>query len=647
MLHQAPQEIPLSTLDALTLFTKATETKIAGRFIANLKTALRRYILINLPNYSFSSSLLEKEGLDYALSQVPLADFLNADPKDILAQSCRLAVENGTLKPNVERTTYRLALTKFLNFLKAESWYEDLIRTSSGMYAPRTRYGDNVMSSNQGRRCLHNSSYKLASDEITPKIFQQIEALKTFCTAEFTPERQDKKMRMITFNNHSGRILSFLGWLRKFENYELAALDLKLLTDTTVLQKFLSWGINERKNTFGWGQGFCETALNIAKWLHCRNSKRPMYRDIEVVEEIRMITNQFAKNYAPQRKSNKKAKLREKEMTLSQCIEIVKYLRQCCATRDSFGSERSTLSIIRSWQRYLLIAILTYCPIRQRELREMELNRTLFRTPNGYRVILQPEDNKTGDERDFMLSNVLPTQVVADIDEWLDVWHPLMKQAIENLDEWLGFVQRRKYTNQAELDTYLEKLNSEILQAKQCLDEQTVKELEKTKALIKVNIDALYPAQKNLSSKFLFMSCGNSQMEGYGVPLDAGGVVNIVTRGVYTASLALKKSGHPLFKNIDPRRTNPHFFRNIAITHERRYGDPAKRKAFHKVIGNSEKVGDLHYNEMHPGEKTVDAKDWWLSETLQGKNAIISQIKFLQSKLTKEEKQQLLIELIN
>ena len=63
MLHQAPQEIPLSTLDALTLFTKATETKIAGRFIANLKTALRRYILINLPNYSFSSSLLEKEGL--------------------------------------------------------------------------------------------------------------------------------------------------------------------------------------------------------------------------------------------------------------------------------------------------------------------------------------------------------------------------------------------------------------------------------------------------------------------------------------------------------------------------------------------------------------------------------------------------------
>ncbi|MEH1910799.1 hypothetical protein [Nostoc sp.] len=54
-------EIPQTTLDALILFTKDGETKIAGRFIANLKTALRKHILINLPGYSFSSDMLEKE----------------------------------------------------------------------------------------------------------------------------------------------------------------------------------------------------------------------------------------------------------------------------------------------------------------------------------------------------------------------------------------------------------------------------------------------------------------------------------------------------------------------------------------------------------------------------------------------------------
>lgn len=640
-------EIPQTTLDAFILFTKAGETKIAGRFVVNLKTVLRKYILINLPGYSFSSDMLEKEGLNYALSQVPLADFLKASPKDILAESCRESVKDGKLNPNVERTTYRPALTKFLDFLTAENWYEDLIKTSSGMYAPKTRYGDNIMNSNRGKRCLHHNSYKLAKNEITPKIAKQIESLKTFCTADFVPERQDKKMRMVTFENHQSRIFCCLGWLRNIENYDLVDLDLELLTDITLLKKFVGWGINERKNTFAWGQGFGETALNIAKWLHGYESKRPMYRDIESVEEIRMMINQLAKSYAEQRKSNKKVKREEKEMTMQQCIEISKYLRQCCAPRDSFGCQRSTLSIIRSWQRYLLIVILTFCPLRQRELREMELGRTLFRVaPNGYRVILQPEDNKTGDERDFILSNVLPSQAVADIDEWLDIWHPQLKKATENLDEWLGFVNRRKYKNKAELDKYMEKLTSQIQEAKQSQDNKKVEKLENTLTFIQVNIEALNSAKKNLNEKLFFMSCGNSQLEGYGEPLEASGVFTIVTRAVYTASLALKESGHPLFKDIDPRKTNPHFFRNIAITHERRHGDPAKRKAFHKVIGNSEQVGDLHYNEMHPGEKTVDAENWWQNETLQGKNAIISQIKFLMSKLTKEERQQVFVELI-
>ena len=88
------------------------------------------------------------------------------------------------------------------------------------------------------------------------------------------------------------------------------------------------------------------------------------------------------------------------------------------------------------------------------------------------------------------------------------------------------------------------------------------------------------------------------------------------------------------------------FFRNIAITHERRHGDPTKRKAFHKVLGNSEATGDKDYNEMHPGEKTVDAKDWWKSETLQGKSALTAQVKALMAKLPKEERQQLLMEFL-
>ncbi|MBW4474465.1 MAG: site-specific integrase [Stenomitos rutilans HA7619-LM2] len=79
---------------------------------------------------------------------------------------------------------------------------------------------------------------------------------------------------------------------------------------------------------------------------------------------------------------------------------------------------------MQNWQRYLLIAILTYCPVRQRELRELELGRTLFREIDGYVIKLKPEDHKTGSktgrEREFRLPPILTD----DLDEWLNTWRP-------------------------------------------------------------------------------------------------------------------------------------------------------------------------------------------------------------------------------
>ncbi|WP_348230865.1 hypothetical protein [Trichocoleus desertorum] len=614
--------------------------------MANLKTALRRYILPNLPGYNFGTEDLEGAGLEYALSQIPLDVFLNSEPLKLLLEAYQAASSAKQIKTNVERTTYRPALNTFLKWIQQETWYEEAAEGRYGKYAPKSRSKANIMAANQGRRALHANPYGLQESELTAKLSKQLEQLHTFCTGEYVPKRQDKKMREITFKNHKERVLDILGWLKNVENYELNDLDLKLLLDLELLDKFFAWGINERENTCGWAMGFCNSALNIAKWLHCYESKRPMYRDIAVVEEIRMITNNLSKRYTEQRKANKKAKRAEKEMTMEQCVEVLKYLRKCCAPRDSFGTKRSDLAIIKSWQRYLLVAILTYCPLRQRELRELELGRTLFRTPDGYRIVLEPEDNKTADERDFILSDVLAPEVVADIDEWLNVWKPKTQAATVDLDSWLGFVARRAYKNTEELNKYLAKLQQKHQQAVQADQGEEVEKIEKLIQSAQSSFQTVELARSNLRENLFFISFGNSQLEGYGKQIEAGDLFTIVTRAVYTATSALKMLEHPLFKDIDPRKTNPHFFRNIAITHERRHGDPKKRKAFHKVIGNSEAVGDKDYNEMHPGEKTVDAKEWWKAKTLEGKAAISAQIKALASKLPVEERRKLLLELL-
>ena len=640
-----PYSAPQNLLEALTLFIKAGETAVRGQSIANLKTSLRKYILPNLPRHSFCKEDLEGAGFEYCLSQITLSTFIQANSLEILAKSCQAAREAGTLHPVVERTTYRPALNKFLNWLKQENWYEEASGVNIGKFAPKTRYGTNIAKANRGRRNLAANPYGLKEPEITPKLHQQLDELCRFCTGQYVPHRRNTKMRKITFQNHKERSLDFLGWLKNIKGWK-KVLKIELIENIELLNGFLSWGIDERGNTSGWAQGFCETALNVAKWRHCHESKSPRYRDIKIVEEIRMIKNDLAIRYEGEKKANKRKRVPEKEMTMEQCIEIVKYLRKCCATRDSFGAKRSGIAVLRAWLRYLIIAILTYCPVRQREIRELEINRTLFREPDGYRVILLPDDNKTGDERDFKLSDMLAPEVVTDLDEWFEFWQPQTNAAIKDLDSWLGLVNRRQYKTGDKLNDYINNLQQVIQQAEVAKDYVKLQQLQKQLESAQKNYETLKQAQINFRENLVFISLGTYALESYGGELSASGLFTLVTRAVYSASAALQAEEHPLFKDIAPRRTNPHFFRNIAITHERRHGDPSKRKAFHKVLGNSEKVGDEVYNEMHPSEKTVEAKEWWKSEILQGKPAIIAHIKASMMKLSSEERRQLFLEFL-
>lgn len=694
---------PQKLSDALTCFQHSKELVLPSKTIPNLMSALRKYILPNLSSYNFTEIELKGKNLEYCLEEISIEDFLAIDSMTILKSKCAEAVANGTLGKDVCRTTYVPPLNHFLRFLEGEKWnQEEETVAFEGKYAPKREYNkDSLHHANRGRRVYHNTKYALNQEDLPNHIKTQIQALKTFCTGQYVPHRQDKKMRLVTFKNYARHIQCYLGWLIKYCDYSAEELELNLFLDLNLLNEFIAWGVNERGNTSGWANGFCECALNIAKWKYAPNSKQPMYRDIPIIGELRMINNTLRHQYEEEKQANLKQKKEEKEMTFEQSEALVKYLRQCCAERNSYGSKRTDITLVRSYLRYLLVAILTYCPIRQRELRELELGKTIYRTEKGYRIILQPDDNKTKDERDFMLSEILPPYLVADLTNWLDVWHPKIVRATESLDNWLAFIGRRDYTCEAELKDYLaqlknnkskieavlnrvslfttsifsveqiaseivdyislknknkakrprkaitvEKVTSEILTYTAKGDKsivnylgEKINEIDKTINSVNLNLTSYKKAHEELqsNSKLVFISFGDNTYNTFGCQLEAEDVFSTVSRAVYSASVALIETNHPLFKDVNPRRTNPHFFRNIGITHERRHGDPAKRKAFHKVIGNSEKVGDKVYNIMEPGEKTVDAKYWWKTDNSMGKERAFTKIKTLLPKLSHDE----------
>lgn len=419
--------VPEFLSDVLDLFANSTLVRGNPKLLGNLNTTLRKYIL---PYYGFSPSVLnQKDGFKASLRELKMKDFKNAETH--LLQSARAAgVGDGTT------ANYKSALNRFLAWAQDQAWYHDAVGTYDGKLTPRMVSGYDLGRERQGkRRQLSANPYGLKDDEFSPALLEQVNLFQRFLTAPEVPKRKDRPLRETTFHTYHHAIRHFGGWLHRVQKLPLDEIRLEMMADRDYLDEFIAWGINDRKNCYGWATVVGAAALNIAKWQHYKRSKLAKYRDIEEIEAIRALMVEIAhKREREPRRTTSKEMLAEKLVTLEQCIEVVDYLRKCCAPkRTAFrrgqekhhaGRKRSDTAIMLSWQRYLLVAILTYCPIRQRELRELELGKTLFREEDGYVVRLRPDDHKTGSKTGKDREFALPAKLTADLDEWLNVWRP-------------------------------------------------------------------------------------------------------------------------------------------------------------------------------------------------------------------------------
>ena len=236
--------------------------------------------------------------------------------------------------------------------------------------------------------------------------------------------------------NITGGDLTTLGVVLEDLNTPLASLKitksdltLSLMTELKLINKFIEWGLNDRwagtgfpPNGYSWAKGVATTAKKIAQWQH-RSSED--YDETEIVKALSRLIKRLNK-----RCKTDGTNLEEMPPSFEQCLMAIEWLRESCAPR-SCSHKRSTgkrkrkeIPILRSWLRYLICVLLLYCPVRQREIRELELNRTLFRREDGYWVLLKPDDHKHGSKTGRTREFPLPDCLTADFDEWLEVLRP-------------------------------------------------------------------------------------------------------------------------------------------------------------------------------------------------------------------------------
>jgi hypothetical protein len=412
----------------------------------------------------------------------------------------------------------------------------------------------------------------------------------------------------------------YLSILKEARNKLLAELHLGLLTDPDLLYDCTYWAIETRGVCHSFGVNLIKTSIAVAKWMNYDKSVRRNWSDIAVILDLKDLRNEFAEEYALEKQQLDAEKWSIKELTHEEAKKVVEYLRLLCAPKikaydkktgtHKYSQKRSKSAVARMWQIYLIVKILVYCPVRQEEIRNFELGKTLFREVdeqgNPYYVahLEEHKRSRTSKDRHYRL----PAILTKDLDMWVYKWRPLVENVIKAPDNWMVFWGRR-------VDG-VEALERSLESAKQGNLPKTVKNtrdeyifyLENRLKGIKRRLNTWKIAKQNLEShNFLFFKFGKNgknNTQSFGQPHDVTSIWRVVTYAIARATKALFG---------EERWTNPQKLRNVAEKHIRQSGKLEIADAFATFIGHSREMGDEYAeqitSEYELTEHIVD--DWW------------------------------------
>lgn len=363
-----------------------------------------------------------------------------------------------------------------------------------------------------------------------------------------------------------------------------------------------------------------DTSVPFAKLLNYEKSFRRDWSDIPIIFDLQDLHCEYREQYELEKNERGEEKWAHKEMTHEEARMIVRYLYECCArqirhveiladdTRRIGTRTRPSSSVVHAWQIYFIVKILVFCPVRQQEIRNLEIGKTIFRKVdeqgNPYYVVVLTEHknfSKTGKIRHYKL----PKIITKDLDVWLNVWRPVIEDAVKSPEAWLKFWGRKP--------NELEQTKQRIEAAKQGKVsvhvkiplERRIQNLQKVARGLEHRIAALDICRKNLEShNCMFLLLPNTEPESYGKPIHQRSLHGMVVAAVAKASKALFGDERVLW-------TNPHAFRHIADKHVRSIkGDV---KTFDTYIGHSEKMGNEYAEQITSEYELTEgiADNWW------------------------------------
>ncbi|MBD1895508.1 hypothetical protein [Coleofasciculus sp. FACHB-129] len=614
---------------ALKLWETSIDAKNVGiNFDKYLSIALRQYVF---PELDPVAQNLKVEEFASFCERLPVAQLNGA--LDIFDRQFEKAVEKGRTSRSTGRN-YRSTLRQFIQWLEKQAWWHCLFPDPVATVSPFREKSPELPKTRE-----RHSPYGLSKDNLPSHILKQVAEFKEFrltggrsirrTASNPKQSREDREARRpkidaiqpSTFKNDEDKILAFLGWYA--QEYPNSELNLERLTDVDLLDKYTYWAIETRGVCHSTGVSMAKTAIAIAKWLNYDKSTRRNWSDIPLILDLQDLRNEYAQEYAKEKEQLEAEKGSSKKLTHPEAQQVVQYLRELCAPHtghcdpqtgelSKYLRKRQTSAVARSWQTYLIVKILVYCPVRQEEIRKLALNETLFRREDDegnpyYEAYFEEHKRATQHSSHSKPRHYrLPAILTPDLDMWVYKWRPLIQELVETPEGWMKLWNYR-------LDK-VERIHQRIEAAQQGILPKTVKTSpeeyiqyqEWRRSGVERRINAWKIAKSNFeANNRLFFMFGKHETEAFGKPFEVDTFWETVRRAFAIATQSLCG---------EARWINPHALRHIAEKHIRQPGRKDITESFGTLIGHSKKMGDEYAAQITSEYELIAelADDWWI-----------------------------------
>ncbi len=633
-----------SLMKAILEFKHSQDAQDYPEIIKHLQTAFKRHVLPHIDS-SFHPDKLRPEDFKRYCSRFPINRLNPEEILDIFEKSFNAAVAAGLLSKST-KGNYSSALGRFLAWMQKQTWYFELFPQPLPAKAP-------AYVRVNGRKpptcTLQERQYGLRKEELPDHILKQLDAWRRFWlkspssaqesyqsslneTSQLSQEQRRLKreqrrnlaassghglekprvsqISLSTVRRYTSNFCRFWGWCIQFEGYNPSEISMELVTDPIFLQDYADWLISKRGCSYSEAAKLVQAAICVAKWLTFEQSYRRDWSDIPVVVSLQALRAQYTEAYRDEKPQLDEQKWSNREITHSQARCVAQYLYECCAKVSNSGNKRRLSALVEAWQVYLMVKILTYAPVRQEELRKLQVGSTLIKVKDSQgieryavRIKNHKNFNKTGKPRYYPLPSVL----TKDLDTWLNVIRPMAIEATQTLESWLLFWGRK--------ESEIEKLQKRLEQAQNGSMSDSVKDLDKYIAQLNKKLSGLKKriayweqAKSNASvCDHVFFSLGGNRPSSFGKPYDddhLSCITGLVSRAVARATKAL--FGQECF-------LNPHGFRNIGSKHLRKCGKGAHKDAFSALAGHSVEIDDEYAAQITSDYELIEdiVDDWW------------------------------------